>query len=177
MNSPQCAGALQQAMGAITEAYSVLSHDEKRATYDRKLAHSQMHTEEEENTRVLFSSGHKLPPRWKRNVRDFLVSQVREPYAGGRQVSCVPGNQLGDAEPLSPRSSGTLSEGYRTRPAEPTRLLAARGTLRRDAIAVASRAVVLMDPGHGVARQRLAVIDDQANKKSRLGGSFFNKRR
>ena len=54
MNSPQCAGALQQLMGAITEAYSVLSHDEKRASYDRKLAHSHMHTEEEENTEYYF---------------------------------------------------------------------------------------------------------------------------
>jgi DnaJ-class molecular chaperone len=35
MNSPQCAGALQQLMGALTEAYGVLSHEEKRANYDR----------------------------------------------------------------------------------------------------------------------------------------------
>src|ERR1700730_6317184 len=54
MNSPQCAGALQQLMGAITEAYSVLSHDEKRASYDRKLAHSRMHTGEEDNTEYCF---------------------------------------------------------------------------------------------------------------------------
>jgi hypothetical protein len=49
MQRPQCAGALQQLMGAITEAYSVLSHEEKRASYDRKLAQSHMQTEEEEN--------------------------------------------------------------------------------------------------------------------------------
>jgi tetratricopeptide (TPR) repeat protein len=36
--------------------------------------------------------------------------------------------------------------------------------------------VLEMDPGHGVARQRLAVINDQANTKARLAGSFFNKR-
>ena len=50
VKNPQCAGALQQLMGAFTEAYNVLSHEEKRASYDRKLAHSYLQTEEEENT-------------------------------------------------------------------------------------------------------------------------------
>jgi len=50
MDKPQFAGVLQQLMGAITEAYGVLSHEERRASYDRKLAHSRMQTEEEENT-------------------------------------------------------------------------------------------------------------------------------
>lgn len=64
--------------------------------------------------RAMLSSGHQLPPRWKCNRRDFLVSQVCEPCAGGCQVSRVPGSQPSDAESLPSRRSGTLSASYRT---------------------------------------------------------------
>jgi len=93
MQRPQSAEALQQLMGAITEAYSVLSHDEKCASYDRKLAQSHMQTEEEENIDRCFRLATNC--RGKCNRRDFLVSQVRESCAGDGQISCVTGKQSG----------------------------------------------------------------------------------
>lgn len=48
MGKPEWAGSLQQLMGAITEAYNVLSDDKKRGSYDKKLALSHSRTEAEE---------------------------------------------------------------------------------------------------------------------------------
>jgi tetratricopeptide (TPR) repeat protein len=181
MNSPQCAGPLQQLMGAITEAYRVLSNEESRANYDRKLAHSQMHTEAEENTEQCF----RLATNCRRdgNVTGAIFWFRK----------CV------NLAPEVARYHASLAAS-----------LATLSHFRRDAVEHFQRAIELdqwgpfaylqlgelfeamqlpwragplyskvleMDPGHSVARQRLAVIDGKANKKAGLAmSSLFSKK-
>jgi hypothetical protein len=156
MNSPQRAGALQQLMGAFTKAYSVLSHEEKRASYDRKLDHSYLRTEEEQTTYNCFRLATKCRRDGNETGRHFLVSQMRESCTGDCLVSCIPGDQPGDAEPFPPRSCGTLSKSDRARSVGPTGLFAARGALRNDATTVARRAVVFQSVADGSGPRRSA---------------------
>lgn len=168
-------------MGAITEAYRVLSNEESRANYDRKLAHSQMHTEAEENTEQCF----RLATNCRRdgNVTGAIFWFRK----------CV------NLAPEVARYHASLAAS-----------LATLSHFRRDSVEHFQRAIELdqwdpfaylqlgelfeamqlpwragplyskvleMDPGHSVARQRLAVIDGKANKKAGLAmSSLFSKK-
>ena len=182
MNSPQCAGALQQLMGAFTKAYSVLSHEEKRASYDRKLAHSYLQTEEEQTTDNCF----RLATKCRRDGNETgaifwfrkcvnLAPEVAK-YHVSLATSLATLNhfrreavehfqkaiELDHWDPLAYLQLGELYETMQL----PWRA----GPLYSK--------VLEMDPGHVVARQRLAAIDDSANKKSRLPMvSLFGKKR
>jgi tetratricopeptide (TPR) repeat protein len=182
MNSPQCAAALQQLMGAITEAYGVLSHEETRATYDRKLAYSQMRTEEEENTDQCF----RLATNCQRSGNGagaifwFRKCVNLSPEVGKYHVALAASLatlnhfrrdavehfqraiELDQWDPLAYLQLGKLYEDMQL----PWRA----GPLYSK--------VLEMDPGHIVARQRLGAIDNQANKKVGLAtASLFSKKR
>jgi curved DNA-binding protein CbpA len=182
MDKPQWAGALQQLMGAITEAYGVLSHEERRASYDRKLAHSRMHTEEEENTDHYFRLATNCQRGGNATGAIFwfrrcvsLAPEVAK-YHASLAISLATLNhfrreavehfqraiELDRWNPLTYLQLGELYEAMQL----PWRA----GPLYSK--------ILEMDPIHDVARQRLAAIDDKANKNERLAtASLFSKKR
>jgi curved DNA-binding protein CbpA len=182
MDKPQCAGALQQLMGAITEAYSVLSDEERRASYDRKLAHSRMQTEEEENTDHCFRLATNCQRGGNATGAIFwfrrcvsLAPEVAK-YHASLAISLATLNhfrreavehfqraiELDRWNPLTYLQLGELYEAMQL----PWRA----GPLYSK--------ILEMDPLHDVARQRLAAMDDKANKNERLAtASLFSKKR
>jgi len=182
MDKPECAGALQQLMGAITEAYSVLSDEERRASYDRKLAHSRMQTEEEENTDHCFRLATNCQRGGNATGAIFwfrrcvsLAPEVAK-YHASLAISLATLNhfrreavehfqraiELDRWNPLTYLQLGELYEAMQL----PWRA----GPLYSK--------ILEMDPIHDVARQRLAAIDDKANKNARLATvSLFSKKR
>jgi DnaJ-class molecular chaperone len=72
MHRPKSAGARQQLMGASTEAYSVLSREERRTSYDRTLTQSHLQTEEEENIDHCF----RLATNYQRGGNDVARQRV-----------------------------------------------------------------------------------------------------
>jgi tetratricopeptide (TPR) repeat protein len=158
-------------MDAFTKAYSVLSHEEKRAS-DRKLAHSYLQTEEEQTTDNCF----RLATKCRRDGNETgaifwfrkcvnLAPEIAK-YHVSLATSLATLNhfrreavehfqkaiELDQWDPLAYLQLGELYETLQL----PWRA----GPLYSK--------VLEMDPGHGVARQSLAPIDDSANKKSRL---------
>jgi tetratricopeptide (TPR) repeat protein len=182
MHRPKCAGALQQLMGAITEAYSVLSHEERRASYDRTLAQSYMQTEEEENIDHYF----RLATNCRRggNVtgaifwfrRCVILAPEAAKYHASLATSLATLNhfrreavehfqkaiELDQWNPLAYLQLGELYEAMQ---------------LPWRAVPLYSK-LLEIDPSHDVARQRLQAIDHKANKKARLATeSFFHRKR
>jgi curved DNA-binding protein CbpA len=182
MQKPQCAGALQQLMGAITEAYSVLSHDEKRASYDRKLAQSHMQTEEEENIDHCFrlatncQRGGNVTGAifWFRRCVNLApeMAKYRVSLASSlaalkhfRREAVEQFQKAIELDQWNPMAYLHLGELYET-----MQLPWRAGPLYSK--------VLEMEPGHDVARQRLTVIENKANKKTRLATtSSFKKKR
>jgi tetratricopeptide (TPR) repeat protein len=182
MDKPQCAGALQQLMGAITEAYSVLSDEERRASYDRKLAHSRMQTEEEENTDHCFRLATNCQRGGNATGAIFwfrrcvsLAPEVAK-YHASLAMSLATLNhfrreavehfqraiELDQWNPLAYLQLGELYEAMQ---------------LPWRAAPLYSK-ILEMDPIHDVARQRLAAINDKANKNARPAtASLFSKKR
>jgi len=156
MNSPQCAGALQQLMGAFTKAYSVLSHEEKRASYDRKLAHSYLQTEEEQTTGNCF----RLATKCRRDGNEtgaifwFRRCVNLAPEIAKYHASLA--TSLATLNHFRSEAVETLSKKLSSRPLGPAGLFAARGALRNDATTVARRAVVFQSLGDGPGPRRSA---------------------
>jgi tetratricopeptide (TPR) repeat protein len=182
MDSPQWAEALQQLMGAITEAYKVLSHEEKRASYDRKLAHSRMQTEEEENIDHCF----RLASNCQRggNVTGaifwFRRCVILAPEVAKYHASLTTG--LATLNHFRREAVEHLQKAIELDRWNPLAYLQL-GELY-EAMQLPWRAeplytkVLEIDPGHEVARQRLEAIDNKATKKARLAtASFFNRKR
>ena len=117
----------------------------------------------------MFSSGHQLPAKWKWNGRHFLVSQVFDPFAGGCQVSCALATSLATLSHFRREAVERLQRAIELDQWDPLAYLQL-GKLYEE-MQLPWRAgplyskVLEMDPGHSVARQRLAAIDDQANRK------------
>jgi curved DNA-binding protein CbpA len=156
MNSPQCAGVLQQLMGAFTKAHSVLSHEEKRASYDRKLAHSYLQTEEEQTTDNCF----RLATKRRRDGNEtgaifwFRKCVNLAPEIAKYHASLA--TSLATLNHFRREAVEHFQKSYRARPVGPTGLFAARGALRNDATTVARRAVVFQSFGDGSGPRRSA---------------------
>jgi curved DNA-binding protein CbpA len=180
--NPYYAGSLQRLMGAITEAYSVLSREETRASYDRKLAHSHLQTEEEENTDRCFHLASNCRRDGNQTGAIFwfrkcvsLAPEVSKYHASlatslatlkhFRREAVEHFQKAIELDQWDPLAYLQLGELYET-----MQLPWRAGPLYSK--------VLDMDPDHVVARHRLAAIDDNANKKSRLAmASLFSKKR
>jgi tetratricopeptide (TPR) repeat protein len=169
-------------MGAITEAYNVLSHEEKRASYDRKIAQSHMQTEEEENIDNCF----RLADNCQRggNVTGaifwFRRCVILAPEVAKYHASLATG--LATLNHFRREAVEHFQKAIEIDQWNPLAYLQL-GELY-DAMQLPWRAAPLyskvleIDPGHGVTRQRLEAIDHKANKKARLAtASFFKRKR
>ena len=103
MDKHEWVAPLQQLMGAITEAYRVLSDEKKRGSYDRKqttLARVLLRLIEPDSGKLLVEG------------RDFLAAQVRQPGSGRGEISRVAGGQPGDGDTSPARGDTALRESH-----------------------------------------------------------------
>ena len=168
MDRPEWAGPLQQLMGAITEAHNVLSDEKKRGNYDRKLTHRQTEAEEtvEECVKLAASAqrGENAEGAifWMRKCVKIApeVSKYRASLASSLAV--VPHHRR---EAVEHFQKAIELDQWNTDAYLQLGELYEVMQLPWRAASLYSK-ILELDPGHALARQRLARTEGKEKKKT-----------
>jgi curved DNA-binding protein CbpA len=169
MNRPEWVKPLQQLMGAITVAHNVLSDEKARGAYDRKLIHRQTEAEEtlEECEKLAANALRDKNAEgaifWMRKCVTFAPEVAKYRFALASNLALLPHHHR---EAVEHFEKGAQLDPWNTAGFLQFGELYELMKLPWRAANLYSK-ILEFDPGHLVARQRLARAQGKEKKKSR----------